>query len=331
MPSTLISPARLLPGDTIRIIAPSRSMAIINAGTRDYARKVFEQELNLKVTFGKHVEEQDAWNSSSVAARVEDIHEAFADPTVKAIITIIGGFNSNQLLGDLDWQLIEHNPKIFCGFSDITALQNAILAKTGLITYSGPHYSTFGQKHLDTYNLEYFKKCLFEDQPYDITPSESWSDDLWFIDQDKRNYVPNEGYWVIQPGQAQGTIIGGNLCTLNLLQGTPYMPRADEVILFAEDDSENSAAHFDRDLQSLLQTEYFKKINGVVIGRFQKDSEVSKEDLMHIVKSKSVLQNVPVIANVNFGHTDPLITFPIGGTAQLSLDQAYSLLAVTAH
>ena len=127
--------------------------------------------MGLKLNFGKHLEEKDEFVSSSVKSRIEDLHDAFRDQNVKAIITVIGGFNSNQLLKYLDWNLIKNNPKIFCGYSDITALNNAIFANTGLISYSGPHYSTFGQELYFEYTLEYFKKCFFSEDQFEIIPS----------------------------------------------------------------------------------------------------------------------------------------------------------------
>ena len=120
------------------------------------------EELGLKVTFGKHVMEADPdYMCASIDARVEDLNEAFRDKNVKAILTVIGGFNSNQLLDYIDYDAIKENPKIFCGFSDITALSNAIHAKTGLVTYSGVHYSSFGMLKGFEYSLEYFKKMFF--------------------------------------------------------------------------------------------------------------------------------------------------------------------------
>ena len=99
------------------------------------------------------------FTSSSIESRIEDFTYAFSDTNVKAIFTAIGGVNSNQLLKYIDWELIKNNPKIFCGFSDITALNNSIFTKTGLVTYSGPFItSTFGQKlHFDD-TLDYIKK-----------------------------------------------------------------------------------------------------------------------------------------------------------------------------
>src|SRR3989339_1738471 len=152
----IIFPAKLQQGDEIRIIAPAASMAIISEETKATAtRRLID--LGLNVSFGAHAEENDDFNSSSIVSRVEDFHRAFSDKNVKAILTVIGGFNSNQLLRYLDWELIKNNPKIFCGYSDITALNNAIFARTGLVNYSGPHYSSFGEKLYFDYSMEYFK------------------------------------------------------------------------------------------------------------------------------------------------------------------------------
>ncbi|MDO8444395.1 MAG: LD-carboxypeptidase, partial [bacterium] len=235
----------------------------------------------------------------------------------------IGGYNSNQLLRHIDWDLIKKNPKVFCGYSDITALNNAIYTNTGLVTYSGPHYSTFGQKKYFDYTKEYFRKCLMSKSPFDTEPSPIWTDDPWYKDQNNRNPLANPGMLTINEGTAEGTILGSNLCTFNLLQGTEYFPKLDDSILFLEDDDESSVDTFDRDLQSLIHLPDFAKVKGLVIGRFQKKSKMTKELLAQIIKSKKLLDNIPVIAEADFGHTDPRITFPIGGTAKIEAsDQA---------
>ncbi len=196
-----IYPEKLKAGDEIRVISPSRSLAIIGDETRRIANERFA-ELGLKLSFGKHVEEIDDFNSSSIASRLEDLHDAFADPNVKGILTVVGGFNSNQLLRGIDWELIKANPKVLCGYSDITALNNSILAKTGLVTYSGTHYSTFGMKNYFDYSFEHFRKAVMSDEPIEIQPSKEWTDDMWFLDQENRQPIPNEGWLVIHEGQA---------------------------------------------------------------------------------------------------------------------------------
>ena len=325
-----IFPDKLKSGDEVRIIAPSRSLAIITSESRKIADERFEK-LGLKLSLGKHIEEMDDFASSSIESRIEDLHEAFRDKNVKAILTVIGGFNSNQILRYLDWNLIKENPKIFCGYSDITALNNAILAKTGLVTYSGPHYSTFGQKLYFDYTLDYFKKCLFSDNPFNVKPSDSWSDDIWYKDQENRNQIPNEGWLAVNQGSASGTILGANLCTFNLLQGTEYFPDLTDSILFIEDDSESKPHTFDRDFQSLIHLPDFSGVKGIVIGRFQKASKMTNDLLTQIVKTKKELANIPVVANVDFGHTDPKITFPIGGRAKINVDKSKSVVEIEKH
>ncbi len=322
-------PAKLQKGDMVRVIAPSRSLAIITPDSRAIANKRFE-DMSLRLTFGKHIEEKDDFFSSSIASRIEDLHDAFADPQVKAILTVIGGFNSNQLFRYIDWELIQKNPKILCGFSDITALNNAIFAKTGLVTYSGPHYSTFGQKLHMGYTIEYFTKCLFSNEPIQVEPSAQWSDDDWWINQDKRKLIQNKGFVHIHEGMAEGTIVGANICTLNLLQGTEYMPSLKNCILFIEDDYESVPHAFDRDLQSLIHLPDFSGVRGIVIGRFQKASNMTNNLLKQIIDSKKELQHLPVIVQTDFGHTDPKFTFPIGGYAKIKAGE-HSSIEITEH
>lgn len=312
------------------VIAPSDSMSFISREVKEIADGRFA-EMGLELSFSKNANEVNEFDSSSIESRISDLHEAFSDPSVKGIIAAFGGLNSNQLLRYIDWDIIRNNPKVFIGFSDITALQNAIYAKTGLVTYSGPLYSTFGQKLYFDYTLEYFKKCLCAEGEFDILPSETWSDDGWFRDQDKRKLLPSDGWLVINEGSAEGTILGANICTLNLLQGTEYFPDISNSILFLEDDSDSKAVNFDRDLQSLIHLPNFDKVLGIVIGRFQKASELSNEQLVKIIKSKRELDHIPVLANVDFGHTEPMITFPIGGEGRIVVSKEKSSLRVVGH
>lgn len=325
-----IIPPKLHSGDHVRVIAPSRSLAIIGQETREIAQKRFDA-LGLTISFGRNVEEIDSFASSSIASRIVDLHEAFTDSSVQAILTVIGGFNSNQLLSYIDWDLIKSHPKILCGFSDITALNNAIFSKTGLVTYSGPHYSSFGQKEYFDYTLNYFRHCLFERESLPLSASNHWSDDLWWQNQNDRAQVDNNGYIAINEGASQGTIIGGNLGTLNLLQGTPFMPSLEDAVLFLEDDEESQPHHFDRDLQSLMHLPEFSGVKGLVLGRFQKASNMTLDSLLNIIHSKKELASIPVIANVDFGHTDPKITFPIGGQAKLVASANNCSIVLTVH
>ena len=314
-------PNKLKPGDEVRVIAPSRSMVIIGEDCKKIATDRLES-LGLKVTFGKHVMEADSdYLCASIESRVEDLNEAFRDKNVKAILTVIGGFNSNQLLDYIDYDAIKENPKIFCGFSDITALSNSIYAKTGLVTYSGPHWSSFGMLKGFDYEFEYFKKMFMEEEEIEITSSKEWSDDAWFLDQENREFIPNEGMFIINEAVTEGEIVGGNLCTLNLLQGTEYMADISNKVLFIEDDDMAGKIYlmeFDRNLQSLMHMPEFKTVRGIVLGRSQKATAMNKEKWMKLIKNKKELANIPVIAGADFGHSTPIFTFPIGGYAKLS-------------
>lgn len=315
-------PTPLKSGDEVRIVAPSRGIKIIGADSREIAAERFA-EMGLTVTFGKYATDDnwDEFGTSPIEQRAEDINEAFADKKVKAIFTMIGGFNSNQLLPFLDYELIKKNPKIFCGFSDITALLNGIYAKTGLVTFSGPHYSSFGMRKGFDYTWAHFKKMLLGEGRDVILPSEEWSDDPWFMSQEKREFIKNEGYWQIQGGEAKGILVGGNLGTLVLLNGTSFRPEfKPDTVLFVENcfASGGDDTAFLRELQAMAYQPDFGNVKALLIGRFQKASGLSREKVTYIVKSIPQLRNLPVIANVDFGHSTPMATLPIGGSAEIA-------------
>ena len=315
-----VIPDRLRPGSHIRVVAPAQSLAMFPEPTLAIANDRFEG-LGVRLSFGQHVQTLDRFRSAPIADRVADLHDAFADPDVDGVLTVVGGYNCNQLVPYLDWDLIATNPKIFCGYSDITALSCAITTMTGMVTYSGPHYSSFGMRdHFET-TLRWFTEALFSDDPVEAGPAESWTDDNWFHDQDARVVRPNEGHWTLTPGVVEGRLIGGNLCTLNLLQGTPWMPDLSNAVVFIEDDLESSVKTFDRDLTSLTQQPNFDSVRALLIGRFQSQTDMDRETLAAIVASKRELAGVPIIANVDFGHTDPLLTLPVGGDVTIAVNE----------
>jgi muramoyltetrapeptide carboxypeptidase len=313
----MIRPNKLHVGDEIRVIAPSRSRKILSEQGILKAQANLEK-LGFKVTFGKNVDVCDLQNSSSIEERIADLHDAFKDPNVKGILTVIGGFNSNELLPYIDYELLKQNPKVLCGYSDITALANAITVNCGFITYSGPHFSSFQMEGLQDYQTAYFKKCFMQEEPYEIYPSNQWSDDLWFLDEENRHYQNTE-WKVYSAGHADGVLFGGNLCTLNLLQGTKYMPNTDSAILFIEDDELTNPVTFARDLTSLLQSSGI--IKGLLIGRFQNVSKMSEEQLLFILNKHPLLKEIPVFYNVDFGHTQPICTLPIGGRVSIDTNK----------
>lgn len=325
-----IIPSKITINDEARVIAPSRSLAIVSEDIIYEAKNRLES-YGLRVSFGESVFKIDNkdYQCASIEDRVNELSSAFQDSNIKIILTSIGGYNVNQILDYLDYDMIERNSKIICGFSDITALLNAIYAKTGLVTYYGPHFSSFGMVKGIEYTEEYFKKIFFDNRDIIITSSNEWSNDLWFLDQNKRNFIVNDGMKIISKGVGEGVIIGGNLCTLNLLQGTEYMPRGEKYILFIEDDcliTDDYFREFDRNLQSLIHCIGAKNINGIVVGRAEIGSKMNYEKWKNIFKTKKELKNIPIIIDADFGHTTPIFTFPIGGKAILEVTDEIKLV-----
>jgi muramoyltetrapeptide carboxypeptidase LdcA involved in peptidoglycan recycling len=253
---------------------------------------------------------------------------------VRGILTIIGGFNANQLLRHIDRRLVARHPKVFCGYSDITALQNAMLAKANLVTYSGPHFATFAMKKGLDHTIANFRRCVMDESPFDVEPSPAWSDDAWFADQENRTFLANPGPERLRAGVGEGTVVGGNLCTVNLLHGTEWMPSLDGAIVFVEDDGQAGALspfEFDRNLQSLLHQPGAQRLAGLLIGRFQVRSKMTTDLLRKIVETKPELDRVPVACGFDFGHTTPHMTFPVGGRARLDCSGAKPRLTIVAH
>lgn len=318
----MIKPARLQEGDTIGIIAPSAPVAAFCPGRLQ--RGVTElKKQGFKVKLGKHVTERYKHTAGTIQQRTEDFHAMFGDDEVKAIICTIGGYNSNQLLEYLEYGLIKQHPKIFIGYSDITALLNAIYAKTGLVTYLGPALLPQFGEYGGTlpYTWEYFKKTLMENDDITVEASRQWTDEFtpWDKEDNRpREMRPNDGIKTLKPGAVSGPVVGGNLGTFLLLNGTPYMPDVEGTILCVEEDEVESPSTVDRFFTQLRHIGTFEKIKGMIIGRFHsKVSFNEKDSLEDIIEEATKGYDLPILYDLDFGHTDPMITIPIGGQCQL--------------
>ena len=308
-------PPKLKKGDEIRIIAPSGSLTRVRTDVLERSLAYLDEN-GFRVTYSTNCREMDSFSSSSVETRAADLHEAFADPDVKAVMACIGGFNVNQILPYIDYDLIRANPKILCGYSDITALLNAVYARTGLVTYHAPHLAALGFLREREYTHKYLTACLMNEDPISVTPSETAG-----------------SYTVLQEGTCEGEIVGGNLCTLNLLQGTPYMPDLRDKVLFIEDDNimgDYFPYEFDRNLQSLLQVSGAESVRGIVFGRFDESCRLTEDTIRAIVKGK-VPAGIPVVFGTDFGHVFPMISFPVGGRVKLSANGEGIDLRITDH
>ncbi len=311
---------RLKKGDHIRVVSPSSSIERIGGFEANVAAKERLEALGFRLSFSEHYFENDIFDSAPIASRVADLEAAFADETVDAILTTIGGFNCNELLPYLDFDLIAQNPKIFCGYSDTTALLNAIYAKTGMQTYMGPAYSSFKMEQGQQYQTRSWLNAVTQDT-YQLTPSPGWSSDAWYLPDAPRTFYPTE-WKVYNPGQASGTAIGGNLSTFALLHGTEFVPKPEKYILFLEEAEEDHYTEFTRHFAALLQN--YPNPQAVLIGRFPKETKMTEEILLAILDKHPILKKVPVLYDLDFAHTQPLFTITIGGQVELDTE-AFSI------
>ena len=305
---------KLKKGDHIRVVSPSSSIQSIGGFDANVSAKEKLEELGFDISFSSNYFEHDLFDSASITSRVEDLYEAFADESVGAILATIGGYNSNELLPYLDYDLMAQNPKIFCGYSDTTALLNAIYTKTGIQTYMGPSYSSFKMEAGQDYQTEAWLKAVTQDS-YELTPSSEWSSDAWYLPDTPRTFYPTE-WKVYKAGMASGIAIGGNLSTFALLRGTPYAPQVENYVLFVEEAEGYPPEHFLREFAALLQA--YPNPQAVIIGRFPKECEMTEDLLLAILDKHPILQTIPVLYDVDFAHTQPLFTISIGG--QVTLD-----------
>lgn len=305
----------LKPGDEIRVIAPSFSKSKRKNQRSAQRAKERLESLGYRVTFGKYLDSQFHLGTARVEKRIQDFNDAYSDKNVKAIVAFTGGWSANELLPYIDWELIKSNPKPLIGFSDITVLLNAIYAKTGLIGYLGPNFQGLGRMTSWQYTLNNLNAVMQQKTPITLKKSKVWG-------VKPRTLYKTKAWKILQQGEAEAILLGGNVGTFYLLQGTEFQPDFNEpFILAAEDDDESgrlTAREFSRRLESILQLPNVRKnLRGVLVGRFQPESKVSSADIASIIKSKH-LGNVPIVAGVDFGHTLPILTIPIGGKIRLS-------------
>jgi muramoyltetrapeptide carboxypeptidase len=297
----------------IRIIAPSSSMR--GSPKRQYERAQERIEsLGYEVTFGKYVNDQVLQGTALARDRAQDLNDAYADTNVMAVMAAHGGWAANEILPYLNWELIRDNPKPLIGFSDITVLLNAIYAKTGVRSYLGPNYASVGSMRSWEYTLSSLSSALRGEA------TEPTASRVWGVGKEKKGHR-TKAWKVIQPGTCKAPLLGGNAGTFYLLQGTGYQPKFDtDFVLAFEDDDESgkyTAREFSRRLESVLQLPNVRDhIRGMLIGRFQPDSRVTDKELESILQSKH-LEGIPVVSRVDFGHTLPILTLPIGGIVEI--------------
>ena len=226
-----------------------------------------------------------------------------------------GGFNSIELLPQIDFSTIK---KPLCGYSDITVLLNALLAKTGKTQFLGPNLKALCVD-VDDYTLKNFVSVALQNENTLYEPSETYLD----THVSKTDFLKNPGLTIINPGVAEGRLVGGNLCSQIMLAGTEYYPVFEEMIVVAEEDDLcglHTVDMFLRNLWALFEYDFAKNIKGLIIGRFMQNSQVDLLTFVQKLQSFEPLQKIPVIAGFDTGHTLPQFTLPLGRKAVLNTE-----------
>jgi muramoyltetrapeptide carboxypeptidase len=330
-----IRPERLREGDLVRVFSPSSSVPSFFPERLGRAERELER-LGFQVSRAVHAMDRTGYTAGNAEQRAADLDEAFADPEVRAILCSIGGNNSNQLLDQIDYDIIRRNPKVLVGYSESTALLVAIWQMTGLVTYHGPGVlPEFGEyPHVMPYTERSFLETLCEARsPRRLSPPESWTDQYaeWADPANWRRtrpQIPNASWRAVRSGIGEGPLVGGNLDTLLKLAGTPFWPDLSGAILFWEE-ARQAAPQVDAHLTQLRQMGIFSEIAGMIVGRPYHCDDSVGVGFADVVDEKLSSVPFPVLADVDFGHTDPMLTLPIGIRVRLDVrDADYDLSVV---
>jgi muramoyltetrapeptide carboxypeptidase len=312
-----IKPEKLREGDYVGVIAPCSPIGSKTNKRFQYCLKAIEK-LGLRYKVGKFVNESNDYMAGTPEQRAQDINNFFRDKDVKAIWCLRGGISGNLSLEYLDYKLIKKNPKIFIGYSDVTNYNFAIYTKTGLVNFYGPALTTFADlmlKEKDDYYLDWTinetKKMLFDNKSYGEAPISKKYILYGEKHKDKKPIV-------VTRGKANGVLIGGNLHLFFMaMLSTKYFPKfPKKTILFLESGF-NDPADLEIHLWKLEQLGYFKRISGILIGKDKFSNKLCKATSYDILRKFGQKYKIPIIANLNFGHTDPMITIPIGVKARI--------------
>jgi muramoyltetrapeptide carboxypeptidase len=328
-PHALVKPAALRPGDTVGVCSPSFGAAglfphRVQLGTR------YLESLGFRVRLARHTLGVRGHVSGTPEERAADIHQLFADPEVRAIVAAIGGDHSCQVLSLLDWELIRANPKIFIGMSDITVLNVAIHVMTGLVTFNGPTF-IFGMAEyprMFPYSEDSLLRALTHAEPIGpLAPADTWTDELldWRTRADltrPRALQPSDGWTWLKSGRAQGPLVGGCLESLEHLRGTSYWPSFDGAILFLETSEDApSPERVDALLMDYENMGVLQQISGLLFANPYGYDAAGRAALREVILERTRRFDFPVVTDMDFGHTQPMLTLPLGCRAEIDAQE----------
>lgn len=303
----LLRPARLKAGDTIALVSPSAATWEPERFT--IATQIL-QALGFKVREAPSLRSRRGHFAGTDAQRAADLNAMFADPDVQGILCMTGGSGATRILHLLDYDLIRRHPKCLAGYSDVTALLNAIHHKTGLVTFHGP----MGVSEWNEFSTHYFRQVLLQAEAATLrNPSER---DGLLVQVKGRTQT-------LRGGVARGHLLGGNLTVLTTLMGTPYKPDFRGAVLFLEDINEY-IYRVDRMLAHLKQAGVFDGLAAVVLGQFTdcKPGEgfgsLTLDEVFHDYFRPL---DVPVYSGAMFGHVRNKFSLPVGLGVEVDADQ----------
>ena len=290
----MLIPQKLKKEDVIGVVAPSNPIIEENIEELEQAKKIIE-DAGFKVKYSKNLFSNTNGYSSTAREKAEDINEMFRDKNVKMIWCAKGGENSNSTFEYLDYELIKNNPKIICGYSDITSLTNIITAKTGLVTFSGTNFKTIATDETNYSYNEVMKR---------------------FVDGSLEIGLEGEKYKTLKEGVAEGELIGGNLSlTRGLVSGKYSIDFTDKILFLEELGFETMPSLVSNYIYYMKQNGVFDKIKGLWIGNYEHESGISLEKVILDVLNNEY--NFPIIKSNNFGHTETKTVIPIGTKARI--------------
>lgn len=297
--SETLLPNRLKRGDIIGICAPAGP--IRNISEVENFSKVLNN-LGFQVKLGKNVDGQFGFFSAKDSDRAEEFMELIEDKTVKGIFSIRGGWGCARMIEYLNFDKIKKNPKVIMGFSDMTTLLNVISSKTGLVTYHGPS----GNSTWNDYSVDYIKRLLFD------------AERIVYQNKDTDTEIKT-----ISPGNAFGTLYGGNLSVISSLVGSPYLPDWKDKILFLEDVNEEPY-RIDRMLTQLKLSGMFAEVKGIILGGFRKCIAEEPErsfTLEQVFEQHFSNLKIPVYFGAQIGHIRDKYTVPVGLKVHMDADK----------
>lgn len=304
--TNILKPKRLFPGDKVGLITPGSY--IPDAGYEKAINNL--TQLGLQVIPGRYVREKRGFTAGTDAQRLEDLHTFFEDPSVKAIWCARGGYGCSRLLPFINYDLVRKNPKIIIGYSDITALLQAIFLQTGLVGFHGP----VAGATWTPYTKQHIKGVLFDSftNPYTINLAEEE------LTPEKEHFKP----YSIYPGTVTGRLMGGNVSLLAALAGTPFAFDATDKLFFMEDIDERPYS-LDRMFTQLRQSANLHKAKGLILGVFEGCNPKKDEEslsLKETIFDRLSDLNVPAVYGLSFGHVPNNFTLPIGIMAELDTE-----------